>query len=181
MRTALLLCGVLVVGLLAVGCDDNSGSTESATDSETGNETAGPGMADPKSGVWDYDDQGIADNSCGDDVYRDPDTVFGLTNNNDGTFTVDQGMSAEDFDCTITGSAFDCPSRLYGEYPVGGGIDATLKYNVTIAGMFSSDTAMTGQQTADVSCEGSACALAPDVLGVEFPCSYTVDFAAMAQ
>ncbi len=176
-----LFCAALVIGCGDdTGSSSDSGETSNETGNETGNETAGPGSADPKSGVWDYEDKGIAENSCGNDVYRDPDTIFGLMNNNDGTFTVDQGMSAEDFDCTLNGAAFTCPERLYGNYPIEG-IDATLIYNVSIEGSFSSDTAMSGQQRADVSCEGNACGLAPQVLGVTFPCSYTVDFEATAQ
>ncbi|MGB1014914.1 MAG: hypothetical protein ACPG4T_12325 [Nannocystaceae bacterium] len=168
--------------VLLTGCgDDSNSSTDDGSESgsETVDPTAGGADANPRSGLWSYEDQGIEENSCGMDLYRDPDTTFGLTNHNDNTFTVDQGSSAEDFDCTITGSSFNCPLRLYGEYPIDG-VDAKLKYTVSIDGTFASDTAMTGTQMAVVSCEGEACQLAPQVLGVDFPCNYTVAFGAMA-
>ncbi|MGB1276928.1 MAG: hypothetical protein ACPG77_14375 [Nannocystaceae bacterium] len=172
---------VFAVALL-IGCGDDSNSSTDG-ESESGSETAGPTAggedANPKSGLWSYDDQGILENSCGVNLYRDPDSTFGLINNNDNTFTVDQGSSAEDFDCTITGSSFNCPQRLYGEYPIDN-VNANLKYTVSIDGTFASDTAMTGKQMAVVSCEGEACELAPQVLGVDFPCNYTVDFGATA-
>ena len=186
MKLSFCSCSIIAISLLSLGCGDGSDtSTDAQTESGTdvGSETAGPTGggedASPKSGVWSYEDQGIQENSCGDDLYRDPDAVFGVKNNNDGTFTVDQGSSAEDFDCTITGSGFNCPQRLYGEYPITG-VDAELHYTVSIDGVFASDTAMTGTQMAVVTCEGNACQLAPAALGVEFPCSYTVAFSATA-
>jgi len=183
-KLAFCSCVAFAMAPLLLGCgDDSNSSTDAQTESDSSNETAGPtgGGADanPRSGLWSYEDQGIQENSCGMDLYRDPDTTFGLTNNNDSTFTVDQGSSAEDFDCTITGSSFNCPQRLYGEYPING-VDANLKYTVSIDGAFASDTAMTGTQMAVVTCEGEACALAPMVLGVDFPCNYTVAFGATA-
>lgn len=138
----------------------------------------GGAPADPRSGTWSYFDGGIAMATCenAEELYRDPNTTFLLTNNGDGTFTVDQGAE-EDFSCTVSGKGFDCPQRLFDQIDVDGA-DAVLTYDVAIEGTFSSDTQMSGQQTAALSCTGSACSLAPQVLGTELPCTYTVDFTA---
>jgi hypothetical protein len=147
--------------------------------SSDGDGDAGGGdPADPRSGTWSYFDGGIAEATCenAEELYRDPNTSFLLTNNGDGTFTVDQGAE-EDFTCDVTGDDFDCPQRLFGSEMVEG-VDAVLYYEVSIEGTFQSDTQMSGQQTAALSCEGSACALAPQALGTELPCTYTVDFTA---
>ncbi len=164
---------IVGLGLCPLGCDET----------DTGSSFSGPdGQAEPPSGVWRYDDGGVSSSTCGDglDLTRDPDTQFVLANNGDGTFTVDQGQAGEPFDCTIASdNTFGCPSRLFGTEEVSE-ISATLTWNVSVAGAFSSDTQMSGTQTVDITCAGSGCALAPD-FGVNLPCSYTVDFAAEAQ
>lgn len=155
------------------GCDDaDSGSGFSGSD----------GVAQPPSGVWNYQDGGVQENTCGDglDLTRDPDTSFLLTYNDDGTFTVDQGQAGEDFDCTISAdNTFSCPSRLYNMETITE-INATVTWNVSITGEFISDREMEGSQRADITCEGAGCALAP-MAGVTVPCYYTVDFTAKAR
>lgn len=160
---------VAACGLLAVGCalDDSGGSGEAAE-------------FDPPTGVWRYYDDGVVDNTCGmADVYRDPDTQFMLTNNGDGTITVSQATYG-DFDCTMSGRSFNCPERLSDSMQVDG-TDATLSWSVSIVGEFSSDTEMTGEQHVDIDCEGSTCSLAPQVIGAELPCGYTIEFHAEKQ
>ncbi len=134
---------------------------------------------DPSSGIWNYADNGIQDNTCGtDDVYSDPDTTFELSNKGNGTFTVDYNTDAL-FECTLSGSSFECPERLYSEIPVPS-IGVTLKYQASIKGTFSSDTRASGTQRMDITCEGAGCNLA-GTLGYTLPCYYTADFTATKQ
>ncbi|MCP4606950.1 MAG: hypothetical protein GY847_41640 [Proteobacteria bacterium] len=157
----LIQLGIAVValsGFIPVGCDDD--------DSES--------QANPRSGIWDYHDEGIEENTCEtDDLLTDPDTSFLLTNNDDGTFTVDQG-AYEDFDCTIAGSRFDCPKRIYGDISIAF-INTTLRYNMSTKGTFSSDTEAIGTQQMDIECEGAACGLAA-TFGYTLPCYYIVKY-----
>ncbi len=155
----LYICAIAVT--IAHGCDDDDNGASSERN--------------PPTGVWSYDGQGVEENTCGtEDVFEDPDTNFILTNNGDGTFTVDQG-AVNDFDCTITGNNFSCPERLYGEFPVAV-FDVTLSYITRINGTFSSDTAASGTQRMDIECDGAGCGLA-NTFGYTLPCYYTVNFA----
>jgi hypothetical protein len=141
--------------------------------------TSGDVDFQPVTGIWSYTDGGLADNTCGtDNVYRDPDTSFWLTNHFDGTFTVEQGAQGA-FDCTLSGASFFCPRRLSVSQPVQG-YDATLIYHVSVSGTLSARTTMGGEQHVEVSCAGADCALAP-LAGLTVPCTYTVAFTANAQ
>ena len=142
----------------------------------------GEDQANPPSGVWRYFDDGIGENSCGTttDLQKDPDTTFTLTNNEDGTFTVHQETYG-DFDCTIAGMDFDCPERLaideeFEDPANPGTVGATVSWAVSIQGTFSTDTEASGEQSVSISCEGDLCVLAPEVFGVELPCSYDILF-----
>jgi hypothetical protein len=151
---------LVVAGALAVsaGCSDSNATYE------------------PETGFWSYFDGGLVDNNCGrDDVYRDSDTTFWLTNHLDGSFTIEQG-TAGDFTCTIDGASFVCPQRLSDAVPVTG-YDATINYHVRVSGTFQSSGQMIGTQRVDVSCDGADCALAP-LAGLTVPCTYSVAFTA---
>ena len=137
------------------------------------------GTPTPQSGVWDYEDLGIAENECGwDEPWTDPDTSFSLENNGDGTFTVMQDTYG-DFNCSQTGTSFECPERLAGDFPYPQ-YDVTLTMNLSISGDVHSNTHISGTQRFDVECSGGGCAAAP-VLGITFPCYYTSEFDATAQ
>jgi hypothetical protein len=172
-----LALGLALAALSPSGCDADDDAADSSTDGGAG--SGGDPSDGPRTGVWDYMNGGIQTNSCGtDDVYRDPDTSFTLTNNGNRSFTVQQG-SEPDFTCTLDGSSFRCPSRLSSDVPVTG-TNAVLRYNVSITGSLASTTAMSGTQQADITCEGSDCALAA-ALGYMLPCAYTVAFTATAR
>lgn len=170
---------IAVAAALVFGCgaDDEAGGTGGAG---SGGGATGPGSSvQPVSGLWDYMDGGIFENSCGtDSVYTDPDTIFQLTSDDSGSFTVEQG-SEPDFQCTLDGLEFICPSRLSNDTPIPGA-DAVLRGNVRIEGEFVDARSMSGRQTADITCEGADCAFAP-ALGLTLPCSYSVDFSATAR
>lgn len=163
---ALPLFAVVLLSVPACTGSDNDGGDAAAPDAE------------PPSGVWSYRNGGIVDTDCDSTemAYVDPDTSFVLTNNGDGTFTVDQGQE-EAFDCTVNGDNFDCPNRLFSEFTQDG-IDATVTWQVSISGEFMGDTEMEGEQVASIACEGSQCGLAETVLMTALPCSYTVAFTA---
>jgi hypothetical protein len=136
------------------------------------------GTPEPRTGTWTYEDLGILDNTCGwDEPWTDPDTSFHLTNNGDGTFTIAQDTYG-DFECTQSGSDFECPDRLAGDFPYPQ-YQVTLALDVSISGEIHSKTHITGVQRFDVECSGDGCAAAP-ALGITFPCYYTSEFDATA-
>jgi len=116
-RLALVLCASML-GACATNGSDGDGSVSDA---------------DPRSGVWSYQDGGITQTDCDstDALYTDPDTEFLLTNNGDGSFTIAQGEHG-DFDCSIDGDDFECPQRLYDELSVDG-YDAVVSWQVSVA------------------------------------------------
>jgi hypothetical protein len=141
----------------------------------------GEDEANPPSGVWIYYDDGFGENTCGTaDLQKDSDTTFTLDNNGDGTFTVHQETYG-DFECTITGMEFDCPERLaideeFEDPANPGTVGATVSWQVSITGTFSSDTEASGEQIVNVTCVGDLCSLAPTVFGASLPCSYDILF-----
>lgn len=135
-------------------------------------------MVTPASGTWAYVDEGFGENTCGNEslLYRDPSTTFRLDNPGDGTITVSRGTQAA-FSCTLDGLDLSCPSRLASQTAVMN-TDAVVYFNMRVDAEFSSDTAMSGTQRVDVTCQGSSCMYAPAVLGVALPCYYTINFSA---
>lgn len=132
--------------------------------------------ANPPSGLWAYMDGGVVQNTCGtEDIGGDPDTNFSLTNNGDGTFTVDQN-NEEDFDCNIDGETFECPYRIGGSETFDE-VSATINWRVRIDGSFPDDTRMIGEQTIDFTCEGAGCSNL-GLIGVTVPCNMVVAFTA---
>ena len=118
----------------------------------------------------------IVDDTCEyPDPPTDPDGNFTIVSTGEGTFTVDDGDVL--FDCTVSGSAFNCPERLT-ETIDASPLDAIVSVHVSITGTFSSANAASGRQTANVSCVGADCATAGAAVGVTFPCSVSETFTA---
>jgi hypothetical protein len=140
----------------------------------------GNGGVDPTTGVWLYSPGSVFDDTCEyPDPPTDPTGEFTLTNNGDGTFTVDDGDNV--FDCTLSGSNFNCPERRTEEHDASP-LDAVATVHVSIEGSFSSDTDMTGHQTANATCVGADCADAAAAVGMAgFPCSLSQNFTASYQ
>lgn len=138
----------------------------------------GAGGADvlPETGTWSYEDGGVVESTCAEVLYTDPDATFLITESGDGAFTVDDSLG-DPFPCAVDGSSFDCPLRHAYEYPVPA-VDATVLYDVAVAGTLRSASKMEGEQTFTLDCEGSTCALGEVVLGFDLPCSYVVAFTA---
>jgi hypothetical protein len=158
-----LLAIALASSLLLVGCGDDG---------------SGGGDPDPESGTWIFTGGEIVDDSCEyPDPPQEPDGNFTLLNNGDGTFTVDADDGDRLFDCTQTGSTFNCPDRLYEDIDLSP-LSGTVHIHVRATGSFASDTHASGRETADVSCTGADCATAAAAVGVTFPCSYSQDFTA---
>lgn len=126
----------------------------------------------PAAGVWDYRDGGLVHSTCPDDLYRDPDASFVLTNVSTEGFTI---VEEESFDCTLDGSTFTCPERRRIEVPVG---ETVLTWTVSVAGRFDGPRSLEGEQTFEVSCTGGFCDLDELLLGVSLPCVYVVAFSA---
>jgi hypothetical protein len=164
MRTSILSLACLAT--LTLACGDGGGGSD----------------IEPRSGTWDFVGSAPVDDTCGyEDLYTDPPGQFQLTNNGDGTFTVDDGSNV--FDCDLDGASFSCPERAAGENDVGGavGLDAVVKYTITATGSFSSETAMSGKQSIRIVCEGADCSTVEGIVGVTTPCGWSQNFTASAQ
>lgn len=140
----------------------------------------GNGGVDPTTGVWLHSPGSIFDDACEyPDPPTDPTGEFTLTNNGDGTLTVDDGEHV--FDCTLSGSSFNCPERSRDDYDASP-LDAVATVLISVAGSFSSDTEMSGHQTANATCVGADCAAAATAIGMAgFPCSVSQNFTASFQ
>jgi hypothetical protein len=124
-----------------------------------------------------YTPGSIVDDVCEyPDPPTDPNGEFTITSTGDGTFTVDDGGVL--FDCTVSGSAFNCPERLTEEIDANP-LDAVVSVHVSVTGTFSSSSASSGRQTANVTCVGTQCADAATYAGITgFPCSVSETFTA---
>ena len=138
-------------------------------------EGAAPG-ADPQTGAWLYQEGASISDTCmipGWDV--DGTTEFGLTNNGDGSFTVLR--EGQDIECTVAGDNFSClPVAL--DPIMQDGLDATFNLEVTYVGTFSSNTALEGERTIDVTCTGSSCDAAAAAIMSSYPCAVVDSFSA---
>ncbi|KIG17443.1 hypothetical protein DB30_03144 [Enhygromyxa salina] len=142
----------------------------------------GAGDIEPRDGAWSYMGSAAVDDTCMlDELTVDMPGTFTITNNGDGTFTVNDTQNM--FDCTIDGSSFSCPSRLAGENDIGAqfSLDAVVRYNVSASGSFESETQMSGRQTVVVNCDGADCASFEALVMVTTPCGWAQDFTASAK
>jgi len=134
---------------------------------------------EPRDGTWNFHGSDAIDDTCMfDQLSVDNPGTFALTNNGDGTFTVDDSQNV--FDCTLDGADFSCPSRLFGEQDVGTqfGLDAIVHYNVTVTGSFSTANAMSGRQQIEIECVGADCNGLAALAMVTLPCGWAQDFSA---
>jgi hypothetical protein len=142
----------------------------------------GGGDANPTSGTWLYSEYTASTNDCNsDDLISNGAGTFTLTNNGDSTFTVTPTDGTDPFDCTITGSAFNCPTRAMVDVDMNPTFDAHITATATVTGTFADDTHMSGTQNGTADCSGTACAAAATFLQTTFPCNYTISFGASYQ
>jgi hypothetical protein len=142
----------------------------------------GSGVFAPNEGEWEIGEF-VSDDACGSDIdmYDDtgsaPETVE-LTMDKDGNgFTIlseDDStthctLSAKDFECELPDEA-DTETSLE-EY----GLDATIYFDVSVTGAFSSQTAGKLSSTADISCEGENCDAVEAEFGGTLPCTTGAD------
>ena len=102
---------------------------------------------------------------------------FRVQNNGDGTLLITPGDGTPAFTCSLSGSSLSCPDRYNDDIPASP-LDAVFHIHATAQGSFSSDTALSGSQTADVTCDGTQCDMAAAGVGISVPCSYTQNFTA---
>jgi len=134
----------------------------------------------PKSGVWNYNGSSVVMSTCGEDPPTDASGKFTLSVTGDGTFTINDNSFANAFECTYEGDSFNCPNRIADSNKPVDSIDATLFYTVKISGTIESERELSGTQTVELSCEGSACSLAVPTFFPQLPCSYAYTFTADA-
>ena len=167
------------------GADDDPGDDDPGDDDpgddDPGDDDPGDddpvGDVDPRSGVWDYTEYEPNTNDCNlPESYGNGGGGFGLDNNGDGTFTVIPNDGTDPFDCTMEGADFDCLDRATEEEVVDPQYDATLIGQATATGTFDDPESGSGTQTAVVECEGTDCSLLELATGVDFPCTFSIDF-----
>jgi hypothetical protein len=146
--------------------------------SSCGGDGNGNGSANPTSGTWYFTPGAVSSDTCNySDTPVDPSGNFQLQNNGDGTLLLTPSDGTPAFTCSLSGSSLSCPDRAVED------IDATplaavFHIHATAQATFSSDTAMSGSQTANVTCDGAQCAMAATAVGITLPCSYTQSFTA---
>lgn len=160
-------------------------SDETTADSGPSDETQGESGVDvdPQDGAWEYQESGGTTNDC--TFIANPSNGFGLyevANTGGGGFTITPGDGTDPFTCSHSGGDFSCDERLSGTYDIGMGLgDATGNILVAIEGTLDSAVHMTAEQQGRIECEGADCATAEQVLGVTFPCEFTIPFTGDAQ
>ncbi|HET6582483.1 MAG TPA: hypothetical protein VFG69_03525, partial [Nannocystaceae bacterium] len=164
------------------GSDSDTSADTSVDESDGGNDTGVD--VDPQDGPWEYDENGTTTNDCS--FVEQPSNGFGiyeLVITGPGAFTITPGDGTVPFECEYSGGSYDCPERLQGDLglDMGTGADATGHVIVGIEGALQSSTEMTGEQQGRIECEGADCVLASQVLGVTFPCEFTIPFTGTAQ
>jgi hypothetical protein len=135
------------------------------------------GSVQPLSGTWTYGEFSASTNTCNSDqLVSNGAGDFKLVNNNDGSITIDPQDGTASFNCTLSGSSFNCPARGWKSMNIAG---SSLSTQVTASGTFSDSKNATGSQSATVSCTGAACAAAVAFLNITgFPCTFNVNFKA---
>jgi hypothetical protein len=155
---------------------DPSDTDPSDTDPDTGTDEGSD--LPPQDGAWQYSEVGQGTNDC--TFLADPSNGFGqylVSNTGPGEFTITPGDETDPFTCAQAGSSFDCAERLTGTYDIGMGFgEATGNILVAIEGTFASPQEMNAEQQGRIECEGADCGTAEGLLGVTFPCEFTVPF-----
>jgi len=136
----------------------------------------------PLVGAWEFTEGTIVTDTCKiTPVPSEGNGTFQLATKVGG-FTIDPQDGSPLFDCAQVGNTYTCPSRLSATVDLGaqsgGLLSGTLKVNVKLGGSLTTDSATTGVETADVSCEGSGCSAAASYFSTAFPCMVSRNYAA---
>lgn len=158
------------------GSEGSGGGSEGSGGGSNGSadETGSPGDADlPAEGTWLYTETGNTTNDC--DFLENPSNGWGeyrVEIDGDG-FLITPGDSTDPFECSAGGGQFECPERLQDEMSEG---TSTLQVYVQVSGDLPSEDEMAGSQDGRIECMGADCALAEQLLGTSFPCSFSIEF-----
>lgn len=157
------------------GGEDNSDTNVDESGDPPDSDSAGNSDG-PDSGLWIYADNGASSNTC--NFLGRPSQGLGdynVTNNGDGTFTVEPGDGSDAFECAVqAGGNFDCDERFV-ESITSPGVRGSLEVLVRVDGTTAATT-MEGEQHGRIECEGDDCAAAEAALGTSFPCEFTIPF-----
>jgi hypothetical protein len=165
--------------------DPGDSGTTDPSDSDSADETMGESGVDvdPQDGEWLYQESGGTMNAC--TFLEEPSNGFGefeLANTGGGAFTIQPNDGTDPFVCSHGGGSFDCDERLSGTYDIGMGLgEANGSILVAIEGSFSDAEHLSAEQQGRIECEGADCGTAEGLLGVTFPCAFTIPFTATAQ
>lgn len=163
-------------GSAGSGGSTGSGSGSGSGDSDTGSSDSQSSI-EPASGIWGYTEYTPITNDCDFQNLYGSDGGFRLDNHGDGSFLVTPGDGSEPFDCFLDGADFNCPDRGDAQQDLANhGLDAVIYGAASARGSFLDSTTATGEQIADITCEGSDCPKAEAYLGTALPCTFRVSF-----
>jgi hypothetical protein len=145
-----------VVGIALFGCEEGGG---------------------PESGTWNFVAGDLTRNTCNYDQVGGIAGDFTLSNDGDGSLTIDPEDGTDPFECDLDGDDFDCAERFQGESPIMG-YDAVLHTHARADGSFSSSTEGSGAQHGRVECEGADCGALATLVGATLPCEFSETFTA---
>lgn len=167
------------------GGDSNDGDGGDSNDGDGGDSDGDGGDSDgdggdsvqPRTGVWRYAEYDENRNDC--DLppdYGNGNGGFGIDDLGGDRFVVIPNDGTDPFDCTLDGADFDCPDRATEVVPAGPPYDAVLLGQARVEGTFSDPENGSGTQTAIIQCNGADCPLVELGTGVNFPCTFAIDF-----
>jgi len=157
---------LFLVCLALAGCSNGGGNETPPTDSNT------TPTVTPKTGAWEYNEVTPVSSTCPQSISQAGTGAFGITTSSTAGFHVVPNDGTAAFDCTLNGSAFNCPDRAAAMNDLRPQIDAVLTARAVANGTFSTATAASGSQEATVTCTGTQC----NATGASFPCTFKVNF-----
>jgi hypothetical protein len=129
----------------------------------------------PETGLWRYMELRVAEDTC-DTSALPTSGDFEITRADEDGFTVSTRDDNPNFDCSISGSSYDCQDQTFTFEA--DNVEAVVTVRVSTSGTFSSPTATSGDRTTLAQCSGAACSTVETVLSTSFPCHRTVEFSA---
>ncbi len=158
--------------------DDDPADTDDDPPADTdddppGQDSSGGSADNPNTGTWIYTETGNTINEC--TFLEDLSNGWGeyQVEADGGAFRVVPSDGTEPFECTASGGNFDCDERLQDTIQ---SATSELQVLVGITGTLPSADEMNGTQNGQVVCQGADCALAEQVLGTTFPCTFSIEF-----
>src|SRR5215475_8767664 len=145
----------LVGFLFVTGCVINKADNPPNPDGNQHGSDGTIGSVVPQGGVWHYDEVTPVSNTCGSNITQFEDGNFVIDQASLAGFRIVPADGTAPFQCSLSGTGFDCPNRADRVEDLRPSVDAVVTVHATANGNFQSSTHGTGQQHANLSCGGS--------------------------